>query len=85
MEAFIPKATTTMYYYVVLTHLLMYSMTKEIQPCGAYASPQEPALTREVWWVEEWSLARSSFPGMGSEMSWKFSRVTDTWSTNITM
>lgn len=53
-------------------------MTNAIQPCGAYASPQEPALTREVWWVEEWSLARSSFPGMGSEISWKFSSVTDT-------
>lgn len=56
-------------------------MTKAIQPWAAYASPQEPALTMEVWWVEEWSLARSSLPGMGREMSWKFSRVTDTCRT----
>lgn len=61
----------------VNTHLFTYSMKKAIHPCGAYASPHDPALTI-VGWLEECSLARSSLPGIGKDRSWKVSRVTDT-------
>lgn len=61
------------------TNLLKYSTKNAIQPWGAYASPQDPALTREVWWFAECSLARSSLPGIGKDKSWKVSRVTETY------
>ena len=59
------------------TNLFTYSMKKAIHPCGAYASPHDPALTI-VGWLEECSLARSSLPGIGKDRSWKVSRVIDT-------
>lgn len=59
------------------THLFTYSMKKAIHPCGAYASPHDPALTM-VGRPEECSFARSSLPGIGKDRSWKVSRVTDT-------
>lgn len=44
-------------------------MKKAIHPWGAYVSPHDPALTREVGWLDECSLARSSLPGIGKDRS----------------
>lgn len=41
-------------------------------------SVQMPVLAGALWWIEEWSLARSSLPGMGNDKSWNVSTVVDT-------